>query len=353
MQANRLLIRTFAVALATLLGDSAMAQCESLTRNGLFDFQSLTSDDQRTESFVNWARDKRGGSAANNAGGNLSGSLLDILSVDLGGNSSKTEQFWQDIETYSSGNTEQRNRLLKYAKTANASLIDGFNKCINTKGLHVWIEMTSRPDTFRVAANFNSPGVPVSAQIENVTLSPPSPAVSCNSVIRKGTKVTGSTKRLTCKRLSCESVVVSVNADVDPIGGGSLNVPRICRGGSPAKDKTFAERINVGKSFTVTFDSLTANIGTIYPSRALTGVYSQGEQAWRVSGPNGPTGELVQGNDRGLYGCGTVVPQGRRDSNCYKPTEHWLNLWGAIFSFTDQGQVKFQNVIVGRLGVAE
>jgi len=337
------------------LSASSLAQCDALVRGGVFDYKTLASDDQKIASFQSWARDRRSSKTGDSSSGSIGVDIIDILKLDAGGQSTKSSEFWQDVEGYNSSNIAQRSRLLTYAKTVNEALVAGLNECLRIKGLHVWLETTARSDTFRVAANFNSPGEPKVAHITDITFVPGSPAVRCNNSISANSQIGGSTKRLTCVRTSCQGVVVTLNATVDAIGGGNLDLPSAANcGGTPVPGKTLAQRINEGKTFTVTFDSLVTNVGTILPGRALVGTYSQGEKAWRVWGPNGPTGRfLPQGSNDGLYGCGPGVPAGNKESTCSGPLDYKLNIWGAIFTFDEQAIVRMYGVLAGHVAVAD
>jgi hypothetical protein len=319
----------------------ATAQCDALIRDGVFDYRSLASDDLRIESFRQWARDRRGQQSGSAGSGNVGLSIPDILKLDVSGSSSKSSNFWQDVENFNSSDSEQRARLLTYARTASETLVQGLNQCLRIKGLHVWLETTARSDTFRIAANFNSPGDPKSATIESVTVVPKSPLVECTREFSENAVIGGATRRLTCVRRTCEGVSVTINASVDPLGGGSLSLPPQSSCGTPVPAApNVLEMIQSGSVFAVYFGQLQSNVGTILPGRTLTGVYSHGERAWRVWGPNGASGRLLpQGSNEGLYGCGSVVPGGNRDTVCFEPRNGFLNLWGAVFRFNQKGEV--------------
>jgi hypothetical protein len=114
---------------------------------------------------------------------------------------------------------------------------------------------------------------------------------------------------------------------------------------TPILGPKIVERINGGAIFTLTTVSILpgGHIGTIYPLRALTGTFTSGTKAWRVTGPNGSDGHLVTAE----Y-CSTC--SGRTASDI-TPDEHKLDIWGAVFSFDDLGNVFLGSDKVGVLTV--
>jgi hypothetical protein len=103
-----------------------------------------------------------------------------------------------------------------------------------------------------------------------------------------------------------------------------------------AEAQTLADKIAGGATFTVTFLNILpvpdGHIGTIYPGTTLTGTYNRGTQAWHVWGPNSQDHHFVDTS----Y-CPNGCPG--HDSGTYDPGDHKLELWGAGFTFDDDGNV--------------
>jgi hypothetical protein len=314
----------FIIAIFAVLSGHTVAQtsCDALVANGVFDTQSSSVSEDRRLDFVNWARDRRESMNSNSGGGNIDISVPGYGDLKLGGNAENARQFWQDIENYDSGNTSQRTRVTGYVQKASEVIAKAFNDCINSSGLHVWIETNRNPRVFIVAAKFRSPGVPPQAVIENVSFSPSS--LECAKIIQKGTEITGSTKRMLCIRNTDDAVTIVVNANSDPIGGGQLSLPAIRR------PLTLAQKINRGLPFKVWFNRTNVPFGTIYPNVILTGRHTDG--VFEVSGPNGPSGTEVTA----FYGCGPTVPSAQR-GDCFSPLNGFLNIWGDVFIFDSGG----------------
>lgn len=303
----------------------AQATCDALVINGVFDIQNTSVDEDRRLGFVNWARDRSESFNKNSGGGNID--IVDISmegygKFGLGGSVESVRQFWQDIENYDSTNTSQQTRMTGYVQKASEVIVKAFNDCINSKGLHVWIETTRDPRAFIVAAQFRSPGVPLQVTIDEDIIYRPI-NLSCSKVIKKGTQITGSTKRMLCVRNSDEEVTIVVNADSDPIGGGKLSLPAI------RIPLTLSQKIFQGQLFQVWFNRISSPLGSIFPNVILTGRHIEGD--FEITGPNNG-GQIVTAT----YGCSPAVPSVQR-GDCFSPLEGFLNIWGAIFIFDSGG----------------
>lgn len=210
---------------------SAYAQCEALLKDGVFDFRSQLTEEERVSSFVNYMRDQVRTSSSSSTSVDA-GIGVKILKANLKGDQQKLDQSFRDLTDYKKSDTEQRNRLITVARTVNEELARQFVKCQEVNGLHVWIEHTADPTTFKIATvNRDGSEKPRQAYIRSVSIVPGD--VSCQPQLPKSTKdkpaaVGGSTVRSICTRSTCKPVTAVVNASVNPIGGGSLTVPSFC-----------------------------------------------------------------------------------------------------------------------------
>lgn len=204
------------------LSSVASAQCSALVKDGVFETFDSSSENVSVKAFMNWVRDHHSSSSSSSAGGGISIPVIGSLN----GSSEQYSQLESDYAAMNAGNTSARSRLITHARSVSATLAQRFNECLAIRGLHVWLETTSDPHVFRVAAVFNSPGrQQTKAVIDDVDLVPSN--LTCNRVIARGTEIFGSTKRMRCTRNTDAAVAITVNADSDPIGGGQMELAAI------------------------------------------------------------------------------------------------------------------------------
>ncbi len=114
-------------------------------------------------------------------------------------------------------------------ETISEAALKAFNQCMNTAGLHVWVEygpsekIEGAPprDEFFLAARYRADGVPYTVMLTKVD---PGGNATCKDLKEFMKKpVTGATRRLRCERANkYEGVMLLVNAERDPIGGDQL-----------------------------------------------------------------------------------------------------------------------------------
>jgi hypothetical protein len=105
---------------------------------------------------------------------------------------------------------------------------------------------------------------------------------------------------------------------------------------TPIPSVPLSQQIRDGSEFQVVFSSLAKPLGTIHKDMVLHGFYRQRGDLWYVWSaqhprPNhvfiyGPHGDIEEGPSH---------PKGKPVS----PMDHQLNLWGAIFTFEENGKV--------------
>lgn len=213
-----------AVWMVILLGawSEAAAQCSALVQHGVFETFDVSSENVSASAFMNWVRDHRSSSSSSNVGGGISIPVIGSLN----GSSEQYSQLESDYAAMNAGNSAARSRLVTHARSVSAILAQRFNECMAIKGLHVWLETTRNPHVFRVVAVFNSPGPGQTISvIDDIDLVPS--RMTCNGIIARGTVIGGSTKRMRCTRNTPAAVVVTINANSDPIGGGKMELAEI------------------------------------------------------------------------------------------------------------------------------
>ena len=214
---RRIVARFVVVVSFALISPSiAAAQCSALLKGGVFESTTVTNDSTSTQSFMNWVRSHHTDTSSSSADGGVSIPVVGSLS----GSEQQYRQIEADYAASQRGNSAAAQHLEAHIKSVSAALAAEFTKCMQTKGLHVWLEVTNDPATFKIAAMFNSPGNPATAKVTEVNISPSD--VTCTGTIR-GT-LGGSTRRAICHRNQTKAVTVAINADEDPVGGADLNL---------------------------------------------------------------------------------------------------------------------------------
>jgi hypothetical protein len=99
---------------------------------------------------------------------------------------------------------------------------------------------------------------------------------------------------------------------------------------------TRRDRIAAGIPFSVTFDALSTNIGTIRAGAQYQVTFRPVERAWHAAGPVHPSGFQEHTDPAGSAVC--------------DPAGYALCIWGAAFRFDEQGRVtRDDSGVVGRI----
>jgi hypothetical protein len=232
----------------------ASAQCQELTKDGVFESATTSSATSNLNEFMNWVRDHRSSTTSSTVGGGISIPVVGSLN----GSSEQYAQLESDYAAMNSGSSDARARLETHYRTVSSALAQRFTECLAIKGLHVWLETTGDSYVFKVAAVFNSPGRRQrNTEINEIDLVPNS--MSCSGAIGPGTVVDGSTKRMRCTRNSRLAVAITINADSDPIGGGALNLAQI-PDPRPTTEPTCDSTAMVSRGATATTERLTDGV---------------------------------------------------------------------------------------------
>lgn len=227
------LLKTGLFALSALVASSQLTsaqQCSALLHGGVFNFSSSSSDVQQTDSFINWFCDE--GFESRGAANSWSAALdveipVDIpVSIGFGGGEDKSswQKSYQKYCSLEERFNDSRVHTRKYLKTVSKILVDGFNRCIQSPGLHVWLERTHEPRVFKFSAKFvvNGDKPP---KINSFNTEPS--GIKCNPNVA-GTQLSGGVVfRALCTRPSDDGVSIVVNADKNPVGGGELDLKPI------------------------------------------------------------------------------------------------------------------------------
>ncbi len=203
----------------------AQGSCDLLLGDGLRDLRDYAATDHATVAFSQWFCDEeaRSSGATRSAGGGL---VFKALSAEFQQKSEDWSTFVRRLCKDERYNSETRSQIKDVVSKLNVDLADRFNACLQTKGLHVWLERTERPDEAIFAATYNSPGYPPTTSITGFS---PSPNLDCSPLPKPEDEIGGSTLRIRCSRRDDDAASIVVNAKSDPIGGGRLSIPGVSR----------------------------------------------------------------------------------------------------------------------------
>jgi hypothetical protein len=220
----RFLLAIFALATAIPVDAN---ECSEILSQGIYDIRSNASDLNTASSFSQWFCDKKFSDSkqANTFGASLSFPFED-LPVKLGFDSSS--QNWSEWYSSFCGRIQHdqslQSSVREYVQTVNPQIVQAFNSCIESDGLHVWLERTYNPKLFRFAARFNPPNAKnPKARINKFS---PGSNVSCED---KPETIDRPVWRTNCTRINNDPVSIVVRADWNPLGGGKLELPAIAQ----------------------------------------------------------------------------------------------------------------------------
>lgn len=132
------------------------------------------------------------------------------IPVKLGFNSQRSNwsSWYTQTCSQNSFNSSFAQKLSSYTQTINSNVLNAFNKCIQSQGLHVWVERTDDRQIFIVQAKFVTPTKKVSSV--EMSLSP-GRNVTCN--YRNPVKIGASAIPIKCSRSGNDAVVVTLTSD--------------------------------------------------------------------------------------------------------------------------------------------
>lgn len=206
--------------------------CETLLSNGIFDISDISSETSLISSYSQWYCAQSSSSQTRSASLGVDiNAIIESTPISLGLNqkasksSESRSQYCSSYDRYSS----LQQRVRDYAKTVSSRLLDSFDSCLRSEGLHVWIERTYDPKRFRFAAKLNSSGPVRAAKISGVELSQ---NLDCGLLDRADSEplelIEGQTRRVVCTRSNNDAADITIErSDWDPVEGGALNISPI------------------------------------------------------------------------------------------------------------------------------
>ena len=271
-------IQTVVLASSMFWSTFALAQCDPLLKGGVYEYNSRLSDEQNVSTFVNYARDQQRSASSSSSSGDA-GLNVKVISATLKGSQDKKDEAQRDILTYNKTDIDQRNRLLTIARTASKVLADAFVECMKIDGLHVWLEPTPNPETFKIAAINRDPREkPRAEYLKSIDIDPPN--VSCRPALPNDKKkanaklVGGATVRYLCTRQNCKPLTATINASTNPVGGGDLTLPSYCKDsdeddGAPGNLRLCPALSLQGRSIAVHYSAQNTILSTVQVSDVL------------------------------------------------------------------------------------
>jgi hypothetical protein len=232
-------IATLVVVISSWLpSSSALAQnCDALIAGGIYDIHDSAVTKSAIRSYMDWFCDEQFASKqqSDSFGSSLGFPFKGVpVKLDIDSDHSSWEQSYRKICSEHRSGAFDYSAVSTHVKTINPGVVDAFIKCTSTHGLHVWLERSDGP-MFHVAAKYNNPG---SLPWPKITEFLPGPNVKCDLEL-KNRAVTGATFRVPCTRLNDNGVLMTVNAEVDPLGGDKLKLPAVWHPPPPSGQAVF------------------------------------------------------------------------------------------------------------------
>lgn len=223
--------RLFVTLLVLFSYSVAEAQdCTEMLKYGIYDIRALDVNEQTAATFKQWFCGEQFSqqSSVNSFGANAAFPLKGVP-VELGLDSEGKN--WSEWRSGFCGGKETTNnfsfKLNEQIKTVSQALLKEFNKCMESDGLHVWLELTGDPHRFVFAARYNSPAPEVpKLSRASITSFQPGKNVRCDETPTSiGQK---SEWRTACTRNNDKAVAMVVNTRLVSIhGGGKLQLSPI------------------------------------------------------------------------------------------------------------------------------
>ncbi|WP_157731098.1 hypothetical protein [Variovorax sp. HW608] len=216
-----------ALAVALLANVATSADCNSLLRQGIFEFSSLNSELDKAEAVRNWYRNQSSSSdkSSGSHGGNLG---YDGFSLAYKDDAKAAKEAKQDVESYNENNSSLRSRVVEIGTRVNVALAQEFNKCLSTPGLHAWVETSSDPFVFTIAMKYVSDEDRfVAPTLKRIKVYPST--VTLLDGDKVPVTIGGNIPRWSYKRANCqEAVTVFTQASKAINGASSLSLPSFC-----------------------------------------------------------------------------------------------------------------------------
>ena len=135
--------------------------CSQILQHGIYDTSSGISDTERAASFVAWFKENTFSSysEAKNYAGQVGIPIDDVL-VTLGFSADEKgySEFKQSLSWYQQQDTWYKQKLEHYVSTINQGVVQAWEHCITSSGLHFWIVQESDPTVFLLCARYISDG---------------------------------------------------------------------------------------------------------------------------------------------------------------------------------------------------
>lgn len=172
------------MAANVLFSSQIMAQdCDQILQHGIYDTSTDITETERTSSFVEWLK-KNTFSSYSDAEhfASQAGIPIGDLLIELGftADESGYSQFKQSLDWYEQQSLGFKQKLQHFVSTINPGVVQAWEHCIKSTGLHFWIVQKSDPTVFVLCARYNSPGGDEKPTLEDIQFEP-ADAVSITS----------------------------------------------------------------------------------------------------------------------------------------------------------------------------
>jgi hypothetical protein len=131
-----------AVLLAASVIPAQAQECSQLLSQGIYDIRSSASDTNTALSFSQWFCDKKFSSSeqANDFGASLGFPFKGVpVKFEFNSSSQSWSEWYSSFCASVKQNQSLQSKVREHVQTINPVIIQAFNACIQSDGLHVWL----------------------------------------------------------------------------------------------------------------------------------------------------------------------------------------------------------------------
>jgi hypothetical protein len=210
----RYLVAALICAVLTHPAFGQTSGCDALLRNGVFDTRIDTNSSEFEANFQHYFCSKASKGSGGDNNGNLWVNIPGVVEFGGGSANSSIQNELNEICTSTSDWSKLSSDTKSYISTASKVLVDGFNKCMGSQGLHSTVVFASDPKDFFIALSYVGSGVDGDKTFLTVKSNDPKNA-TCR--IPKGTKIKNKPSYFRCEKnvnANSSSVLIYFNGGI-------------------------------------------------------------------------------------------------------------------------------------------
>jgi hypothetical protein len=217
-----------AVVMSFAFCSHALAQCESLTKWGIWEVRDNSVDETVAMSYINWLYQMQFESAASahSATTSLSGMFEGVWAdLNLKSDDRSWSEFRKELESLEKRQHYARKISSSHIKTASQQVLNTVRACLEREGVHAWIQTTNDVKKFYLRITYHPIGTPPLPVVDNFDVPD---GVSCTPKLSKRRQIKPGTLNVLCTRSDVgQPVTVNLNTDPSIVGDYDLSLPAI------------------------------------------------------------------------------------------------------------------------------